>query len=124
MEERRGGFKAAILRELGFPVSKRRLSVWIMFINDEPMAAILAALGDRPDFFMLLKVDYKGKARRLIGGTEGVFGCGNEEEASFFAGACFGIASKQGACGDHSRRDVFVPVAPCGYGNPITLFSS
>jgi len=68
VEERRGGFKAAILRELGFPVSKRRLSVWIMFINDEPMAAILAALGDRPDFFMLLKVDYKGKARRLIGG--------------------------------------------------------
>jgi len=39
VEERRGGFKAAILREGGFPVSKRCLSVWILFVNNEPMGA-------------------------------------------------------------------------------------
>ena len=37
VEERRGGFKAAILREGGFPVSNCRFLVWILFVHDEPM---------------------------------------------------------------------------------------
>ena len=75
------------------------------------MAAILAVLRDRPNFLVLLRVDYKGEARPLIGSAGGVFGCGNEEKP-FFAGAFSFIASKPGAYGDHSGRDVFVPVAP------------
>ena len=82
------------------------------------MAAILAVLRDRPNFLVLLRVDYKGEARPLIGSAGGVFGCGNEEKP-FFAGAFSFIASKPGAYGDHSGRDVFVPVAPHAALSPI-----